>query len=121
MLTRGKVILFYPPYDGPPLGAPLCLLALASTLREANFEVVMIDAAIDPDYRTHIECESVDALCLGISVLTGPMIRGAIEVATAIKSDHPWLPDYLWRLASDSAAGRNIERALRRCGRSRTG
>ena len=31
MLTRGKVILFYPAYDGPPLGAPLCLLALAST------------------------------------------------------------------------------------------
>ncbi len=23
MLTQGKVILFYPPYDGPPLGAPL--------------------------------------------------------------------------------------------------
>ncbi len=38
MLSRGKVILFYPPYDGPPLGAPLCLLALASTLREANFD-----------------------------------------------------------------------------------
>src|ERR1700728_2810061 len=92
MLTRGKVILFYPPYDGPPLGAPLCLLALASTLRQANFEVVVIDAAIDPDYRTRIECESVDALCLGISVLTGPMIRGAVEVATAIKSNLRWLP-----------------------------
>ncbi len=92
MLSRGKVILFYPAYDGPPLGAPLCLLALASTLRQANFEVVVIDAAIDPDYRTHIMCESVDALCLGISVLTGPMIRGAVEIATAIKSDHPWLP-----------------------------
>jgi anaerobic magnesium-protoporphyrin IX monomethyl ester cyclase len=49
MLTQGKVILFYPPYDGPPLGAPLCLLALAASLREANFEVVMIDAAIEPD------------------------------------------------------------------------
>ena len=92
MLTRGKVILFYPAYDGPPLGAPLCLLALASTLRQANFEVLVIDAAIDPDYRTHIECESVDALCLGISVLTGPMIKGAVEVAAAIKSDVPWLP-----------------------------
>jgi len=92
MLSRGKVILFYPAYDGPPLGAPLCLLALASTLRQSNFEVVMIDAAIDPDYRTHIECESVDALCLGISVLTGPMIRGAVEIATAIKSEQPWLP-----------------------------
>jgi anaerobic magnesium-protoporphyrin IX monomethyl ester cyclase len=92
MLTRGKVILFYPAYDGPPLGAPLCLLALASTLRQANFDVLMIDAAIEPDYRTRIECEIVDALCIGISVLTGPMIKGAIEVAAAIKSNHPWLP-----------------------------
>jgi anaerobic magnesium-protoporphyrin IX monomethyl ester cyclase len=92
MLTQGKVILFYPPYDGPPLGAPLCLLALAASLREANFEVVMIDAAIEPDYKTRIQCESVDALCVGISVLTGPMIRGAIEVATAVKNHTPWLP-----------------------------
>jgi anaerobic magnesium-protoporphyrin IX monomethyl ester cyclase len=92
VLSRGKVVLFYPAYDGPPLGAPLCLLALASTLRQANFDVVMIDAAIEPDYRTRIECEVVDALCIGISVLTGPMIKGAIEVAAAIKSVHPWLP-----------------------------
>jgi len=92
MLTRGKVILFYPAYDGPPLGAPLCLLALASTLRQAGFEVLLIDAAIAPDYRTRIECEAVDALLIGISVLTGPMIKGAIEIASAIKSDHPWLP-----------------------------
>jgi anaerobic magnesium-protoporphyrin IX monomethyl ester cyclase len=92
MLTHGKVVLFYPPYDGPPLGAPLCLLALTASLREANFDVVMIDAAIEPDYLTRIHCESVDALCVGISVLTGPMIRGAIEVATAVKNHTPWLP-----------------------------
>src|SRR5260370_1848379 len=92
MLTHGKVVLFYPPYDGPPLGAPLGLLALAASLREANFDVLMIDAAIEPDYLTRIECESVDALCVGISVLTGPMIRGAIEVATAVKGSAPWLP-----------------------------
>src|SRR6201985_3560279 len=92
MLKRGKVVLFYPSDDGPPLGAPLCLLALASPLREANFDVVVIDAAIDPDYRAHIERESADALCLGISVLTGPMIRGAVEIATAMKSLQPQLP-----------------------------
>ncbi len=92
MLTRNKIVLFYPPYDGPPLGAPLCLLALAASLREANFDVVMIDAAIELDYLTRIQCESVDALFLGISVLTGPMIRGAIEVATAVKTYSPWLP-----------------------------
>ena len=44
---RGKVILFYPPYDGPPLSARL---SLAGTLREANFEVALIDAAIEPKY-----------------------------------------------------------------------
>jgi anaerobic magnesium-protoporphyrin IX monomethyl ester cyclase len=92
VLSRGKVILFYPPYDGAPLGAPLCLLALASPLRNANFDVVIIDAAIEPEYRTRIECEVVDALCIGISVLTGPMIRGAIEIARELKANHRWLP-----------------------------
>ncbi len=79
MLTRGKVILFYPPYDGPPLGAPLSLLALAGTLREANFEVVLIDAAIEPRYLARIEKECKTAICIGISVLTGPMIRGSLQ------------------------------------------
>jgi anaerobic magnesium-protoporphyrin IX monomethyl ester cyclase len=89
---RGKVILFYPPYDGPPLSAPLCLLTLAATLRESNFEAVVIDAAVDSDYKRHILEEAPTALCLGISVLTGPMIRGAIEVSTAVKQQYPSLP-----------------------------
>lgn len=89
---RGKVVLFYPPYEGTPLGAPLCLLALASTLREADFHVVIIDAAIAPDYKTRIAQEIEDALCLGISVLTGPVIRDAIEVAQAAKTQRPKMP-----------------------------
>lgn len=89
---RGKVILFYPPYDGPPLSAPLCLLTLAATLREAGFEAVVIDAAIEPDYKRRILREASTALCLGISVLTGPMIRGAIAVSEAIKEQYPALP-----------------------------
>ena len=36
---RAKVLLFYPPYGGPPLGAPLCLLVLTSPLLQAGFEV----------------------------------------------------------------------------------
>ncbi len=89
---RGKVILFYPAYDGPPLSAPLCLLSLASSLRASGFEVVVIDAAIEPDYKNRILKESASALCVGISALTGPMILGAIEVATAVKSRFPKLP-----------------------------
>jgi radical SAM superfamily enzyme YgiQ (UPF0313 family) len=89
---RGKVVLFYPAYDGPPLSAPLCLLALASSLQAADFEAVVIDAAIEPDYKNRVLQEAANALCLGISVLTGPMIRGAIEVATATKTMFPKLP-----------------------------
>src|SRR5450755_2622369 len=89
---RGKVVLFYPAYDGPPLSAPLCLLSLAASLGAGNFEVVVVDAAIDPDYKNHVLQETRSALCVGISVLTGPMIRGAVEVATAIKAVDPSVP-----------------------------
>ena len=116
---RGKVILFYPPYDGPPLSAPLCLLTLAATLRESDFEAVVIDAAIEPDYKRRILREASSALCLGISVLTGPMIRGAIEVSHAIKEQLSGIAGYFWRLASQSASGGNPQRAVRRCGRPR--
>ncbi len=36
--------------------------------------------------------EASDSLCIGISVLTGPMILGAIEIATAVKKVKPELP-----------------------------
>jgi anaerobic magnesium-protoporphyrin IX monomethyl ester cyclase len=92
LLKRGKVVLFYPPYDGPALSAPLCLLALAAPLREAGFSVAVIDAAISPDYRTEVLRECRDAICVGISVLTGPMIRSAVEIATQIRKNLPHLP-----------------------------
>lgn len=89
---RGKVVLFYPPYEGSPLGAPLCLLALAASLRKADFQPVVIDAAITTDYREKIRKELDGATCLGISVLTGPMIRGAVEIAKFSKQLRPDLP-----------------------------
>jgi anaerobic magnesium-protoporphyrin IX monomethyl ester cyclase len=92
VLTKRKVVLFYPPYDGPPLSAPACLLSLASPLLEAGFEVHIIDAAIVPDWEARVLREVGDALCLGISVLTGPMIRGAIRVAKRTKEKNPNLP-----------------------------
>ena len=65
---------------------------LAAILRANDYDVIVVDAAITPDYKQQIEREIHDALCLGISVLTGPMIDGAIEVATAVKKLRPQLP-----------------------------
>lgn len=92
MTTRKKVVLFYPPYDGPPLGAPLSLLCLASPLREAGFEVVLVDNIIASNFERTILQETADCLCLGISMLTGPMIGAAVRVARAVKKATPNLP-----------------------------
>jgi anaerobic magnesium-protoporphyrin IX monomethyl ester cyclase len=92
LLTKRKVVLFYPPYDGPPLGAPACLLSLAAPLLKRGFEVSIIDAAIERDWFNTVLRELRDALCLGISVLTGPMIRGAVRMAKAVKKEVPRVP-----------------------------
>lgn len=89
---KRKVVLFYPPYDGPPLGAPVCLLSIAAPLLKAGFEVVIIDAAIERDWMKLVLHELRDALCLGISVLTGPMIRGAVRMAKTVKRELPRVP-----------------------------
>ncbi|MGH9494681.1 MAG: B12-binding domain-containing radical SAM protein [Candidatus Sulfotelmatobacter sp.] len=85
-------MLFYPPYDGPPLGAPLSLLCLASPLLEAGFDVKLIDNLVSPNYEEAILRETENALCLGISVLTGPHIGAAIRVSRSVKKLRPDLP-----------------------------
>ncbi len=87
-----KIILFLPPYPGPVFGPPLALLALAAPLREAGYEVKIIDAVITPDY-LRVLCEEIaNALCLGVSLLTGPMISHAARAARLVKRLRPELP-----------------------------
>lgn len=90
--AKRKVVLFYPAYDGPALGPPLCLLALAGPLLEEGFEVVLVDGVIEADATQRIVRECSDALCLGISVLTGPMITAALNVTRPVKEAYPDLP-----------------------------
>jgi hypothetical protein len=54
MLRSRKVGLFLPPYSGKILGAPLGLLSLAGSIRQAGFEPLIIDGALDSAYRLRI-------------------------------------------------------------------
>jgi radical SAM superfamily enzyme YgiQ (UPF0313 family) len=74
------------------LGAPLSLLCLASPLLRAGFEVKLVDNLLHPDYEKAILRETEDALCLGISVLTGPHIGAAVRVSKAVKKLRPKMP-----------------------------
>ena len=89
---KDKVVLVYPPYAGPALGPPLCLLSVASPLVAAGFRVVLIDAALEPELERAVAKELDEALCLGISFFTGPMIGSAIRVSQMAKRIRPDLP-----------------------------
>ncbi len=87
-----KVVLFSPPYSGKLLGPPLGLLSLAASLRAAGYAPVIIDGALDRDYRSRIAEHAGDCLCFGISLLTGPMIRSAIEAGKLFRRLRPEVP-----------------------------
>ncbi len=59
---------------------------------QAGFEVKLVDNLLSPDYEKTILRETADALCLGISVLTGPHIGAAVRVSRAVKKLRPKMP-----------------------------
>jgi len=89
---KKKVVLFFPAYDSNEACPPLALIAIAGPLVAAGYEVKIIDTALEPDYVGAVIREAGDALCLGISLVTGPMIKGAVAVGRAVKARHPDLP-----------------------------
>jgi len=80
-----KVVLFFPAFSSQEATAPLSLLAISTPLLRAGFEVTLIDSTITPDFKKRVLSEVQDALFLGISLVTGPMIRETVELARAVK------------------------------------
>ncbi len=87
-----KVLLFLPPFPGRSLGPPASLLCLAAPLLQSGYEVEIIDAGLVPGYLEAIESKLKDALCFGVTLLTGPMIEGAVKAARLVKSANPRVP-----------------------------
>jgi anaerobic magnesium-protoporphyrin IX monomethyl ester cyclase len=88
--TSRRVVLFLPPYAGKVLGPPLGLLSLAGSLREAGYEPVIIDGALDRNFRETVANEIADCLCFGVSLLTGPMIIDSIDISRMVRTLRPW-------------------------------
>lgn len=91
MVSR-NVVLFLPPYAGKLLGPPLGLLSLAGSLREGGYNPIIIDGALDRNYEATIAGHIRDSLCFGVSLLTGPMIREAIEASRLVRRLQPGVP-----------------------------
>ena len=88
----GKVVLFFPSYYSDEAAPPLALIHLAAPLLERGYDVRIVDSAVTPDCVPAVLREAEGALCLGISMVTGPMITQGVEVAQAVRSRYPGLP-----------------------------
>ncbi|MGA8617753.1 MAG: radical SAM protein, partial [Candidatus Sulfotelmatobacter sp.] len=75
MKSSKKIVFFVASFSSIEATAPLGILAISTPLLDAGYDIRIIDSTITPNYKKRIMEEVKDALCLGISVVTGPMIR----------------------------------------------
>jgi anaerobic magnesium-protoporphyrin IX monomethyl ester cyclase len=85
--NRRKVVLYNP--QAVFFTMPLALLAIGSELDPELYEVVTIDARLDPDAEQKVVQQLQGALCLGITVLTGAPISDALRISRAAKRAWP--------------------------------
>src|SRR6058998_1604858 len=87
-----KVVFFFPAFSSLEATAPLGILAVSTPLLRAGYQVRIIDSTITPRFQKRILEELRDAMCLAVSLVTGPMIRETVQVARETKRLYPDKP-----------------------------
>jgi anaerobic magnesium-protoporphyrin IX monomethyl ester cyclase len=104
-----KIVFFIPSFSSIEATAPLGLLAISTPLLRAGYQVRIIDSTIVLDYRQRVLQEVRDALCLGISLVTGPMIRETVEICRAVKEWNASFPIVLGGWHPSLLPGQTLE------------
>lgn len=85
-MSRPRVVLYNP--RAVFFTMPLALMAIASALDRKKVDVQIIDGRLESDPVAAVVEASRDALCVGITVLTGAPIHDALAVSRAVKRAH---------------------------------
>ena len=88
--ARLKIVLYNP--KAVFFTMPLALLAIGSALDPDKYEIVIVDGRLDADPIASLQPHLDDALCLGVTVLTGAPISDALKVSRAARRLRPQLP-----------------------------
>lgn len=100
-MMKNKVILFNPlpkkitdkSMQRIHIYPPLSLLAISAPLDAANYKIEIIDAAIDSEYKNNLlNLIDQEAVCLGITSMTGYPILSGLEIAKLVRRKMPDLP-----------------------------
>jgi anaerobic magnesium-protoporphyrin IX monomethyl ester cyclase len=89
-IRRAKVVLYNP--RAVFFTMPLALLAIGSELDRDLYEVVIVDGRLEADPEQAVLAQIQDALCLGVTVLTGAPISDALQISRAAKRARPDIP-----------------------------
>ena len=84
---KNKVILFFPVIN-PGTDYhwfPFSSLVLGTNIKKAGFNAVIIDQRTNRNWKDLLIKESKDAVCVGISSMTGYQIKGGLEASKLIK------------------------------------
>ena len=87
---RKKILLYNP--RAVFYTMPLALLAIGSHLDPERYEVLIVDGRLEDDPAAALDAHLDDALCLGVTVLTGAPIRDAVEISRHAKARRSDLP-----------------------------
>ena len=89
-MARKKVVLYNP--KAVFFDMPLALLSVGSALNQDQYEVLIIDGRLYPDAEKMVLEACSDALCFGVTVLTGAPLKDALNVTRKVKAKYPSLP-----------------------------
>ncbi len=87
-----KVVFFFPAFSSNEATAPLGILAVSTPLLRAGYQITLVDSTITPQFQRRVIEELKDALCLAVSLVTGPMIRETVQMAREVKRVYPNMP-----------------------------
>jgi len=87
------IILFHPKSSEEDIGSlPLSSLAIAGPLLKKKYKVKIVNASVELDYDKKILNLIDDAICIGISSMTGYQIKDGLMIAKKIKEKNKNIP-----------------------------
>ena len=90
MNSRKKIILYNPKtvfFD-----MPLALLAIGSVIDEEKYEIIIIDARIEKNVVELIKRHINEAVCFGVTIITGAPIKDGLYISKKVKDLAPQVP-----------------------------
>lgn len=90
---KSKVVLFFPTpaYGHYRIELGLALAVIAAPL-EGKFDLHLVDERVTPNYEQEVLRHLDDAICVGISSITGYQIKRGIAMARKVRAQAPDVP-----------------------------